>query len=102
MSDRITKADLNNRAELLTTAMRDAAIITDRERVVLYGAYGGHAYHVTGVTIADGTSHRTGVAGLLHGCEPARKAWENATAVLNAIRATMDANRDAINVGRGL
>lgn len=102
MSNRVTRANLDALTDALTDVFRDADIITDRERVVLYGAYGGWRYDVTGATVEDGTGHREGIAGLAYGCNPARYAWENGWTVVKSIRATLDANRDALNVGRGL
>lgn len=95
MGTRITRANLEGVAETLTDVMRRTGVITDRERVVLYGAYGGWAYHVTGGTLEDGTGHRSGVAGLLPNCEPARVAWANGSAVASALYAVINARRDA-------
>ena len=96
MSERITRANLEGVAGHLTDTMRAVGIITDRQRVVLSGAYGGWMYAVTGATIEDGTGQRTGVAGLQAHHDAARKTWENGCAVLNALRAARMAHLDAV------
>ena len=91
MSTRVTRAMLEQTAQTLESELIRAGIITDRERVVLYGDITGWRFDVTGRTIADGTGHRTGVAGLAQWCEPARQANTVARAVIGALYAARTA-----------
>ena len=96
MGARITRSTLEGVADTLTTVMREAQIITGRQRVVLYGDATGWRFDVTGATIADGTGHSTGVAGLRGYCDTARNAYDVAAAVIGALHAARMATRGAL------
>ncbi len=94
MGTRITRKQLESVADTLTDVMRRSAVITERERVVVYGDISGWRFDVTGATIADGTGHRTGVAGLRGYCAPARDAYDSASAVIGALHAARMAQQE--------
>lgn len=81
MAERITKADLDNLAEQLTTVMRELSIIPEDSSIIRAGAYGGHALH----RLNADTGRQDGFAGLAHGYLSARETYVTGRAVLNAL-----------------